>query len=546
MSVHSEISAGGRLLPEALRNQTLRRVDWRFLLPFPKSRKSVCYATGLLASAVELISDCVVDPTAETNSECDLAVAVDPSPSTLRSAWAALRPGGYCYTEWYKAVAGGERRVRHTLKSAGFQGITHYWVWPWPTHSNPRFWLPLQAPGALKYFIRSRPLARRIIRRFGSFVLCLVWRLSTQLGLALPICAIASKQRSTSDDSATLQPPKTEHGDGVEPMFLRIIRDRWSDWGLGSPPRCLSSLLLTGGPRAISKIVSLVFAEADSYPCLAVKMARVPESVDSLRKEAATLRAVHGLRPEALPGVPRVLFCTERGDDLTLVETAVTGIRVSDVIRRHNYADLARKGMQFLAELAGRPEVSPRSVWWNRMVERTLADFSDSFGSVVDRGMLRETAEALNALCDLPLVCEQRDFSPWNVLVDSTGELVVLDWESAELQGLPGLDLLYFLSYLAFSVDGVMPLGPFRESYRRSLDRSSFTGGVTSECLKEYGLRVGINPENWRPLRLLVWLLHSRSEYSHFIADDGGPPGLEKLRSSTFVGLWEEDVRYGN
>src|SRR5436190_718658 len=98
--------------------------------------------------------------------------------------------------------------------------------------------------------------------------------------------------------------------------------------------------------------------------------------------------------------------------------------------------------------------------------------------------MIRETRARLAALGDLPLVCEQRDFSPWNVLIAADGALVVLDWESAETEGLPGMDLIYFLAYLAFFLDGAMESGRFRESYRAALDPATFTGAVQAECLR--------------------------------------------------------------
>src|SRR5215831_2449121 len=93
---------------EKIRNKLLRRVDWRFLLPNSRPTKSICFAKGLLAEAVELISESVVDASfPDPPGDCDLAVAVNPSPATLRAAWAALRPGGGSYTEWYSASAGG-------------------------------------------------------------------------------------------------------------------------------------------------------------------------------------------------------------------------------------------------------------------------------------------------------------------------------------------------------------------------------------------------------------------------------------------------------
>jgi hypothetical protein len=44
-------------------------------------------------------------------------------------------------------------------------------------------------------------------------------------------------------------------------------------------------------------------------------------------------------------------------------------------------------------------------------------------------------------------------------------------------------------------------------------------------------------------LRLLCWMLHSRSEYGRFVADAGGVPQPSQLRRSLFLGLWEEELR---
>jgi RIO-like serine/threonine protein kinase len=67
------------------------------------------------------------------------------------------------------------------------------------------------------------------------------------------------------------------------------------------------------------------------------------------------------------------------------------------------------------------------------VIESVLNDFQRSFGAALDQHMIRETYAMLAKLDSLPLVCEQRDFSPWNVFATTDGELVVLDWESAGL-----------------------------------------------------------------------------------------------------------------
>jgi hypothetical protein len=96
---------------------------------------------------------------------------------------------------------------------------------------------------------------------------------------------------------------------------------------------------------------------------------------------------VFHLRPEGVPGVPRGLFFDAHDDGTILGETALTGIPLLYLLRRNNYRDLAWKGTRWLSGLAGRPQASPRSAWWNRLVERVLGGFATSFGAIVDTGM---------------------------------------------------------------------------------------------------------------------------------------------------------------
>ena len=324
--------------------------------------------------------------------------------------------------------------------------------------------------------------------------------------------------------------------------MLAWIGEQWEPWGLGAVPNRLRSLLLTRGPRTISKTVALIFAEPDPMPRVVVKRPRVPEADGGLRREAAALAAVQALGPGGVPGVPRLLFSGEHAAGLTVIETALTGQPLFSLLRAETYRALALQATDWLVELGERGPARPAS-GGRSVVEQALETFTRQFGSLVDPVLLRESEQLLGSLGSLAHVVEQRDFSPWNVHVGPAGDLVVFDWESAELDGVPMLDLVYFLTYLAFFHDGALGRGRTRQSYRRSLDPSTFTGQVQREATGRYAARLGFDPALARALRALTWMIHCRSDYLHLAADAAAAPDPAALGKSLFLGLWEEELR---
>jgi hypothetical protein len=350
-----------------------------------------------------------------------------------------------------------------------------------------------------------------------------------RLQVLFPVFAVAIKPGSAAGaDGAS---------EGAPWLDGFVKKDRRS-WTSRPGPSKLDWLLLTGGHRSINKVVALPFAQGASRPDLVVKLPRVREAIPFVAREGEVLGAL-----SRVSGVPRRLFYKVEGSGVALGETYLGGQPVFTMLRRDNFRELALQTTDWLAQLVAGFTHQPGSPWWDRLVEPVLADFEASFGRVLDPGAMRQTRHALGRLDALPPVHEQRDFSPWNVLVDGAGELVVLDWESAELNGLPGRDLIYFLAYLAFFLEGAMESGRYAESYRALRDPGTFTGRVFQECWRRYCDRTGIDSDFLHPLCLLTWLLHARSEFSRLGADAGRAPDAVALRESLFFTLWTEELR---
>jgi hypothetical protein len=527
------LSAPG--IPDAERNRLLRRADWRFLLPRPTPERSICFATGPLADATRAISSSLVTQgSGEDPGSCDLAVAADPSADVLRQACQALRPGGALYIEW-----SGWRRpgvIRRRLERVGFDSVTCYAPRPRPAR-GAEVWVPLESEGAVRHFLAEQSRRQRGPRALLQQARGALWRLSPGLRWAAPICSVALKPPGPRAIAASSARRGQQSSPGLSPELESTLLGGWRQWGLAPAPEALASLLVTRGRRSINKAVSLVFAGADPRPVAVIKRPRVPESSDPMENEARVLAEVHR-RAGGMPGAPRVLFCRPVDGVLALGETFLGGRSVAELIRPANYRTLALEATDWSAALAGRSEPVPADRWRARLIEPVVAQFEENFGPVIDQALLPQAVTLLESLGPLPLVCEQRDFSPWNLLRTERGELGVLDWESAEAQGLPGLDLIYYLTFLSAYLDGSIYTGDLVEARRRCLDRATEMGALAEESLARYLERLELSAAPWQALAVLAWMIHARSDYRHFLLDLGTAPSVEQLRTSRFLRLW--------
>jgi glycosyltransferase involved in cell wall biosynthesis len=422
----------------------------------------------------------------------------------LRAAdWRFLLADGELLRSWRLPRPGAARRARRRLEADGFTDVRVYWAGPLP-HRPPNYWLPLDSPEAVRYLLAGGRLGS-----LPGLVLRAVWRFARKAGLLVPIYVVG-------------RPPGAAAGDDVD---------------LSGGPL----LLLTGGHRSINKAVGLVFEEGGEKPTAAVKFARVAEAEPGLKHEAEVLRRL-GRERRDLEGVPRLRGEGRRAGRLAVVEEVVEGSPMLQVLNRGNFAELTRGVTALLIEL-GRGGGEDGG-WRRRLVDEPLASFERSFGPVLADGEMAAVRSLLDGLGEVPSACEHRDCSPWNILLSADNAPVLLDWESAEPEGLSGLDLVYFLANCAFVLDGAIESGRTRESYARVLDPGTPYGRVAAAAIDEYCSALEIRPEDFHRLRLLCWIVHSRSDYRHLELEAGAPPSAEALRGAMFAGLVEEEIRF--
>jgi glycosyltransferase involved in cell wall biosynthesis len=423
------------------------------------------------------------------------------NPLVRQLDWRFLLPDAELLAHWRLPRPGGIGRARRRAEAAGYTDVRAYWAGPLP-HRPPQFWLPLEVEEATDHL-----LVTRAPRSFAAGLLRHLWRLVRDAGLLAPVYVVGRRPGGVDE--------------GAIPL-----------------PSSSPLLLLTTGHRSINKAVGLAFEGGSEKPAEAVKFARVPEAEPGLETEAAVLRRLAEERPD-LAGVPHLIGEGSRDGRLAVVQEAVEGESLLDALSRDNFEQVAMRVTRLLIELARGPQRQPDPNWRSRLVDEPLEWFEEHFHPIP------EARQLLDGLDELPPAVEHRDCSPWNILFTPVGGPVLLDWESAEPEGLPGLDLIYFLANCAFVLDGALESGRTRETYARLLDPTTPHGAVAARAIADYSAALGISAEDFRRLRLLCWIVHSRSDYRHLRLESPGEPSPAALRGSTFFGLVEEELARG-
>jgi hypothetical protein len=476
-------------------NRLLRRVDWRFLLPSASPRATVCLAGGDLFEAVTRISPLVASSFVNGPDRCDLIVASNPDAPTLAAARTRLGDDGACYAE-FSGRSATSTVVRGAMLRAGFDDVRVYRRWPSDDHCQA--WVPDEPAWVADAYFGQRA--------------------------GLPDSAVTRALRRARRGLSAWR-----HHRG-EPRSLCAI-------GLAAPADDARSpiVLQTGGSRVHNKVIAYLFDAAVRRPSCVLKRPRVEEAARGLSNEADVLEALHRLAVVP-PGVPRVLFRRGCGAELVVGETPAVGAPLPIPRDEGRYRMIATSVTAWATRLADTSGRGPAP--WRAIVDSAMHEFEAGYGDAIDPSWPGLICRRLGAVQALPGVCEHRDLAPWNVVLDPAHDIVAHDWESAVLDGVPGLDLIYFLSYLAAWRHGLT-----LDVYRDAWSASTWIGRVNRDCLGAYAAALRIDAATLDVLPLLTWIIHARSEWQRLRDDHGGVPSVAALRQGVFLPLIEHEVR---
>ena len=423
-------------MTEPPRLASIRRVDWRFLLP-----EGAFTTVAVVGTADEPVLDGLgqvagtvirVDGEGpDDGAKADLVVTIAASRTVLDRALRRVPPGGLIYAGAGPRRAAGRssfREVTGALRSAGFVDVHRSWHWP----SEPAALeiVPIDDAGAVRLALDRRRSGR--IARVKAAMAGVALRLHV-LDRIVPGWSVIGRRPWADGEPAV--------ANALDPVRASLPDRRGAE---------ASFVLLTPRFRASRHVVGLVLRPAGDGLAAVVKLARLSEDDGGIRREAEALRRAGELGGS---GVPEVL-AFRGAPDSVLVESALDGVVITGQEVRAKPVAAIDEVEAWTRALAGEPTGPqiPLRAFWAPAVERIEGQLGPRTPlEVAPIARLTElTARILGRLdhVAIPAVVEHGDLAPPNLLRLRDGQLGVVDWEVADLQGLPLGDLLFFAAFL--------------------------------------------------------------------------------------------------
>lgn len=506
---------------------SLRRADWRFLLPAPlgEGYRHLALLGGPPELAGQLLETSVaarISTSVPAEDTVDALVLLAESGTTPTAAARCLATDGVLYWEVERRSSDrmkGAGWIRRHLKRAGLKAVGLYWVMP--GFPDARLYIPLDHGAAVEWFFETQFVASTP-RRLGFKALVKAARLVGHQSLAALIrsCAVVAIRQ----------------GREVGPAFA--LR------GLTTLPelryRGTRALLITSGRDDGSRLVLLPFGPRASRPAAVVKIARLAKFTGHTEREQATLSALRlALEPGLRATVPEPLGSFGSGAYRAFRESPIPGRTIASSTGRwgassaRQISDL-RLASDWIARFHS-ATLLHRVLWDEDQVERWMTERFDryirEFGAGPEENDLfaaaRERARSLIGE-RIPIVWSHNDYGPWHVY-RSGAELAVIDWEFGgqalgERRGLPLCDLVYFVTHWTYLARGLEDaegrLGAFRDLFLGK-PGSDLRCDAARGCLTEYLQRLQTPGGFLGLLVVYTWVERAIDQWSRQASLDG-------------------------
>jgi hypothetical protein len=274
--------------------------------------------------------------------------------------------------------------------------------------------------------------------------------------------------------------------------------------------------LTAPGDYPSRKTVLALFAPREEAPRYVVKVAHDVALNNRLENEARALRALAAAGVADPAAVPRAAFFGHHAGHAVLGQTAIAGVPFRQATSATPDCPAARAAVAWLTELGAR--TADRTVAEPVHVAAALDELLERFA-----GLYGPSGDELAALADeiaavaasrrpFPLVFQHGDPGTWNVLVTPEGCPAFLDWEAAEMHGMPLWDLFYFARSAGIGVARAAGTRGSLEAFARQFLPDGPTSRALAQDVERYVERIGLDHALVGPLLLTCWMHRALKE----------------------------------
>jgi SAM-dependent methyltransferase len=294
-------------------------------------------------------------------------------------------------------------------------------------------------------------------------------------------------------------------GEGRIPAYLRQIaqeaginldQHRWGLWA--------------GGDYSSRKLLFFLFNGTSDHPEYLVKMVRSSAFNRRLENEVHALQALNEMQIGDAEVLPQVVFYGHPHNLAMVGETVIDGIPFRQRTEWSPGCPYLSAAIDWIANLGERTATTSAAT--SAQVADSLETLFSRFEAIYDltpqqRDFLScQIATLRTNPAAFPLVFQHGDPGPWNMLVTPAGRVALLDWESAETQGMPLWDLFYFLRSYAIGLAQVNGTHDRQQAFAQHFLATSPLSTPVIDAVQDYSTRVGLPKAFVEPLFYTCWM----------------------------------------
>jgi hypothetical protein len=356
----------------------------------------------------------------------------------LRDVASRLQPGGVLYLQLRQIpLLSGRRmrRIRRALAEVDLALVAAYAIRP--NSTSPRVFIPVAAPGALLWYLRTLQWKPDLRSWLVNKVLIAIGNVSPELlSSTAPDVAVVARKPSAREPATHMAATSVVR----HPELRRVV-------GTND----LYPLIISG-----QRTIMFLFDQNSTEPLAVIKIARLASQNEATDNGYRALENIEQqLDSSIASSVPRSLLLVRWRNISMAVETVIRGhslARIFDTWRNTLTTRIEglRDAARWLTNFHRGTQLS--RVPWNadetsRWLTAPMEMYCRTFGETEEEHSLFERAQLYAASAvdiRLPIVGQHRDFRPVNILRQETGRIGVVDWEGYRA-GPAFCDLFHFL-----------------------------------------------------------------------------------------------------